>query len=363
MSRLTPLQKKIAPQQAVVVSNPHQVQYLSGFEILVPDEREAFLILTASGASLIQASFSPSPVDTTLRILKGCSSSHLQTYVQKITADNALTEILIDEEDLSVSEYKALQKLALPLSPLPASWIWQQRMLKDATEITALQQASSIAAKCVAACLKQLQPGITELELRDDLLIRLLRAGADFESFPSIIAFGEHTALPHHQPTHKKLESEMAVLIDTGAQVRGYKSDTTRTIWFGSQPAAEFTQIEKIVKQAYAATLTIAKEYREKTQKTTESVHDATTAGDLDKAARSLIAAAGFGSQFNHTTGHGVGLDIHEQPSLNGSSTTVLEPGMCLTIEPGIYLAEKFGYRHENTVLLTQVGAEELTIG
>ena len=349
-TRLQQLQSHLNQSEAWVLSNPNDIYYFTGFESLVPEEREAFLIVTPSKVYLIQASFSPSPNLDQLIILKGCSSQHLTNYLHRITADHALTTLYLDEDHLSVKEYKGLTAINSKLVPLDTTWIWNLRMVKDDQEIADSRQAAAIISTVITKTISFLKPGVTELEVKNYLVQQLWQAGSSAEAFPSIIAFGPHTALPHHQPGETRLEMEMPVLIDAGAQVHHYRSDMTRTIWFGSTPSDQFLQLEKIVHQAYQKAFAVAKS-------------PSATAQQVDEAARNHIAQAGFGPQFNHTTGHGVGLDIHEPPSLNGSNSSPLKPGMLLTIEPGIYLEGSVGYRYENTVLLTTAGVTELTSG
>ncbi len=151
----------------------------------------------------------------------------------------------------------------------------------------------------------------------------------------------------------------MPVLWDFGATVNGYRSDMSRSFWFGKTPSADFKKVKKLVHQAYeAAVKTLVVGSAGTAPKENSS---ARTAQLVDQAARELITAAGFGAQFIHTTGHGVGLDIHEPPSLNWKSPAPLKPGMVVTVEPGIYLEGNLGYRHENTVIVTETGYQEIT--
>lgn len=348
-TRLQQLQSTLSSHSAYLLSNPADLTYFASFGSLLSEEREGFLVVTSEKSYLIQASFSPTPQRSDLTIFKGCSPQHLANYLPRIVTEHELKEIALDEEHLSLKEYKALSSINLAFTELNTAAIWQQRMVKDAEEQASVRQAAHIIHHVVSNLLENLEPGVTEMQLRHQLVQQLLQHGAEAEAFPTIIAFGDHTALPHHQPTERQLHHNMPVLIDAGAKVADYRSDITRTVWFGSEPSAQFQTIEQVVHSAYAAAYKLL---------------DSTpypTAGELDQTARAIITEAGYGSQFNHTTGHGVGLDIHEPPSLNGNNHTPLLPGMIITIEPGIYLEGNLGYRFENSVLLSPSGAEVLT--
>jgi len=193
-------------------------------------------------------------------------------------------------------------------------------------------------------------------------------------AFPTIVAFGKNGAMPHYQPQNIKLKPETPILIDFGVNFENYYSDMSRTIWFGKQPSAKFLKAEKAVKKAHQqvlAKLTTAnldlknkktdlKNSEENTTKSTTKIE--LTAKDLDQAARGEIAQRGFADQFIHTTGHGLGLEIHEPPSLSWQDHTPIKPNMVFTIEPGIYFPGEFGYRHEDTVLMTDQGVKILTV-
>jgi Xaa-Pro dipeptidase len=190
--------------------------------------------------------------------------------------------------------------------------------------------------------------GVTELQLAEECEVLFKKYGSNQLAFPPVIAFGSHTALPHHQPTNTALKKEMAVLLDIGGRVDGYCGDMTRTWWFGDVVPEEFTKLEKIVLEAYAAGLA--------------AVHVGCGSDEIDQQARNVIDKAGYGKYFIHTTGHGVGLEIHEQPSVYFKKKVLLPEHAVFTIEPGIYLDGKFGYRYENTILIEATGAKELTL-
>ncbi|NCN82440.1 MAG: M24 family metallopeptidase [Candidatus Pacebacteria bacterium] len=329
-NRITTLQKTITPGSAVLLADPQHIRYLTGFESLAPGEREAFLVMTNDSATLLYASFSPVEKQSIIEYVPKCS---VAAVLEKIPP---ITSLAADLQALTATEYQALKKSSLTLSSWNSEALWQQRMRKDKQELALISHAVEITKNVLEQILATLAVGMTEHDVRRNLDAQLLLAGADGTAFPTIVAFGENSALPHHQPTDKKLEKEMAVLIDCGAQVAGYCADMTRTVWFGDTPDPEFVKIDAIVHQAFGAAQVALKQEKP-------------TAKSIDTAARQIISEAGYGQQFIHTTGHGLGLSIHEPPSLSARNEQLIKASMVITIEPGIYLTGKFGVRFEET--------------
>lgn len=329
--RITAFQKSISPGSTMLLADPQHIRYLTGFESLAPCEREAFLVVTNERATLLYASFSPVKKVSSITYAPKCS---IAAVLEQLTSS---TQLVVDMQAVTAEEYQALQTAPHTLSKWDADKLWQQRMHKDAEELACITRAVEITKQVLEETLAKLQPGMTELDVRRQLDAQLLLAGADGTAFPSIVAFGEHSALPHHQPTEKALEENMAVLIDCGAQVQGYCGDMTRTIWFGDTPDPEFVKIDAVVHQAFDAAKAVLEQEKP-------------TAKSIDAAARTVISDAGYGQNFIHTTGHGLGLSIHEPPSLSGRTEQAIEAGMVITIEPGIYLSGRFGIRFEETV-------------
>lgn len=351
--RLRHFQNKLPVETAALLSDPADIRYFSGFQFLVPEEREGLLVITREGAFLIQASFSPSINRPEITVLMGSHSSQLEGHLKTILRGSQFKTLWVDKTKLYADEYEAIQRLSgLKLESLNRQTIWQQRMVKDDEEVQLIAHASHIAITAFNKIKAKIAVGVTETELQRWLDLAMFELGAERPAFPTIVAFGPHSALPHHQPTSTKLTANTAVLLDFGAQYQGYRSDITRTLWFGPQPATDFTTIESVVHDAYQAVL----------HQLTSFPAKALKAKDLDQTARGLIGKQGFANNFIHTTGHGLGLDIHEQPSLYMRNETKLKPGMTITVEPGIYLEGSFGYRYENTMALTASGYQELTL-
>lgn len=347
--RLKALRKQLKATESVLISKPTDIFYLTGFPQLAPTEREAFLLVAPKKSWLFHHSFSPT--GPKIKSLNQVPKADLNLIADQL-ATLPTKQLLIDEHNLSFSEYKQLKNRVknLALASLNSSWLWSARAIKDKAEIALMRQAGKLALQVLNRVKKALRPGLTERQVAAQIASLLLAGGAQEPAFPIIVAFGPHGALPHHQPTDFKLKSEMPVLIDLGARYQGYLSDLTRSFWFGKKPTQQFQEIEKLVQTAYQKTLDILIQRKE-----------VVTSKTIDQTARQYLSEQGYGEQFIHTTGHGLGLEIHEPPSLHWQNETKILEGMTITIEPGLYLKNSFGYRHENTVLVTKKGAEILT--
>jgi Xaa-Pro aminopeptidase len=193
---------------------------------------------------------------------------------------------------------------------------------------------------------RQLREGITEYEAAAYLRYLMVKAGAEDQAFDIMFQIGSHSSLPHGRPTDRKLRGNTNILLDWGAKRAGYHSDLTRTFFLGTIPP-QLRKIHHVVLEAQQAS--IAK------------IAPGVPMSEVDAAGRNIIAKAGYGKAFGHSTGHGIGLDIHEQPSLSSRSKGVLQPGMVVTVEPGIYLPGVGGVRIEDDVLVTPEGHRVLS--
>ena len=362
-SVLASLQTQLQPGQALFLSIPADIQYFTGFVFLSPEEREAFLLVTSVECVFFYAAFSPLPEDLpkSVKVVEGTNLKNVESVLTTFFQEHQVRELLLDYSDVVINELEMLKHLAettrIGLNKLDREQIWRMRLIKQPNELVFMRQAGQIAIESFTKVSKSLKVGQTEKQVAVELEHQMRLLGADLAAFPTIVAFGTNGTLPHHQPDGTVLKKETAVLIDMGARVNGYRSDLTRSFWFGSKPSADFTTVSEIVTAAYQAGLDLASQIGSK-----NAAGQSTKASQIDQATRHLITEAGYGPQFIHTTGHGVGLDIHEPPSLNWANSQELLPGMVITIEPGIYLKNLFGYRYENTVVLTASGTEVLTL-
>ncbi|MHB8895556.1 MAG: M24 family metallopeptidase [Candidatus Geothermincolia bacterium] len=220
------------------------------------------------------------------------------------------------------------------------------RVTKDKCEITAVRAAVDCALHAWETLLPMLQPGVTERQLAAGLDYRMMTAGADRPAFDTIVASGPNASMPHAGITDRILEDGDQVIVDFGAMKDGYCCDITRTIALG-EPSPRAAEVAGAVRGAWDAAFAV--------------ISPGVKASEVDAAARGYLENAGLAKEFVHGLGHGVGLEVHEKPSVSGVSVETLEPGMVFTIEPGVYIEGETGARHEELVLLTADGAEALS--
>lgn len=223
----------------------------------------------------------------------------------------------------------------------------QLRLRKDKPEVEAMRRAVQIAQSALEATLPLIKIGMSEKELSAELVTQLLRQGSESEMpFSPIVSFGPNSANPHASPTERRLQQGDLLVVDWGAAHDGYISDLTRTFAVGDVDE-EYRKIHKIVQEANAAGRAAAK--------------PGVPCANVDKAAREVIEKSGYGKYFTHRTGHGIGMEGHEEPYIRGDNLQLLEPGMAFTVEPGIYLPGRNGVRIEDNVVITETGADVLS--
>ena len=248
---------------------------------------------------------------------------------------------------MNVADFSALKKAAGSIKLVPAEGLVTPiRRLKDAGEVDRLRTAIRVAEEAFQKVRQWLQPGLTERAIAAQLVYEMQKLGAQGETFPTIVAAGANSALPHYEPGDAVLTANEVLLVDWGARVGWYGSDLTRVVWLGSIPA-RLKEVFRVVREAH--------------DRATEAVRPGIKAKAVDHVAREIIQKAGYGKLFNHGLGHGLGLVAHESPRVAKTSVDVLEPGMVITIEPGIYLPGVGGIRLEDDVLVTDTGYEVLS--
>ncbi len=252
-----------------------------------------------------------------------------------------------ESQHLSYANYRKLVELADGAELVSVEGVVEgQRAIKDDAEIAAIRRAAQVISEAVPRVVAELIIGITERELSLRLREAILQAGGDDVSFEPVVAFGENSARAHAVPTDRKLSQGDIVLIDAGAQVDGYCSDMTRTVVFGD-PTNKFIEVYQTVRRAQQAAMA--------------AIVPGAVAAEVDAQAREVIDSSPYEGSFGHSLGHGVGLEVHEEPRLGKNSEDVLKVGQVVTDEPGIYLPGWGGVRLEELVLVTQQGAEPLT--
>ncbi len=252
-----------------------------------------------------------------------------------------------DQGQVSVAEHAAYKRECRGMKLVGAgNLVVPLRTIKDAGEIKRIRAAIKVAEDAFKAVQRWLKPGLTERAIAAKLVFEMQKRGAQGETFPSIVASGPNSSIPHAQPGDRKLKKNEPLLFDWGAHVDWYGSDLTRVVWLGSIPR-RLRKIFNVVREAHDAAV--------------EAVRPGITAHELDRVARRVIEKAGFGKRFNHALGHGFGLVAHESPRIGKGTETVLEQGMVITIEPGVYLPGVGGVRIEDDVLITRNGHEVLS--
>lgn len=239
---------------------------------------------------------------------------------------------------------KAVDATLVPISGL----IEKLRLIKDATELKTLKEAAEIADATFEHIIQYIKPGMTELQVSNELEFFMRKQGATSSSFAIIVASGVRSALPHGVATDKIIKAGEMVTLDFGALYKGYCSDVTRTVAVG-EPIDELKKIYDIVLQSQL--------------KGIQEIKPGLTGKEADNITRDYITEHGYGEYFGHSTGHGIGLDIHEGPRLAGTSDEILKPGMVVTVEPGIYISGLGGVRIEDDLVITETGNEKLTHG
>jgi len=224
-------------------------------------------------------------------------------------------------------------------------WLESLRIKKSPEEIQLLRESIALAEKACQKAIESIEPEVQESQVAHRIVDYLSKHGCK-EAFESIVASGERSAMPHGRPTDRRIQKGDAVVIDMGAVVQGYHSDITRTVCLG-EPNDEKKKVYDTLQKAQEAAY--------------KAVKPGAIGKEVDAAARKVIQEAGYAEFFTHGLGHGIGLEVHEGPSVRRASEQVLEPGMVITVEPGIYLPGKFGMRLEDDVLVTDNGYELLS--
>ena len=272
--------------------------------------------------------------------------SQLNELMHKHNASN----VAIESQTLTVSRLHILRAQFKDIEVIDTDVLSNAvnalRMVKDESELECIRKAQEIAETAFESILSFIHVGVTEREIALELNRLMFEYGAEDLSFETIALAGANTSMPHGVPSDKKVENGEFVLMDFGAVYNGYHSDMTRTVCVG-QPSDEMKKVYNIVLEAQTAAINAA--------------HAGMTGQELDLIARSIISDAGYGNCFGHSLGHGVGMEIHERPNASPNSVAELNKGAVVTVEPGIYIAGKFGVRIEDFVILTENGCINLT--
>jgi len=347
--RLAVFQKKLAEHGVgcAVIGPTASMHYLLGGTPLA-DERLCLLLVTKNEVQMVAPRLNEEQIAgfTDVELLTWDDAGGYETALSKsIIVKNRPGTVGIDgsmRADFLLAVLEQVRpKRTLAVDPIIA----KQRIRKSPEEIDALARSLALADRAVAAAAVACRPGVTEAEVAWAAEKSFREDGAQRVEFTQVAA-GLNAALPHYFSADKKLEEGEGIIIDIGASLGGYKSDITRMVFLG-EPGREFLEAFELVLAANAAGR--------------EAVRPGMTAEELDRTVRSVIERGGKGEYFIHRTGHGIGLDVHEEPWIQAGGTTPLEEGMVFSIEPGVYIPGKFGIRVEDIVAVTAQGGRTLT--
>lgn len=268
--------------------------------------------------------------------------------VAQAVAESGISRVGFEADVVSYQQYEAWRgKMPQGTELVPVNGLVERlRAVKDEEELRLIEAAAAITEETLARVVTGIRPGITEVELAVEIEYTMRRLGAEKPAFEFVVAAGERAALPHARPSQKTLERGDLLLLDVGAVYGGYNSDLTRMVVLGP-PDPRQAEIFRQVRLAQEAGLA--------------AIRAGVTGVQVDAVAREVIKEAGYGDHFGHGLGHGVGLEVHEGPRLSSSDQTVLERGMVVTVEPGIYLPGWGGVRVEDLVVVEQDGFRPLT--
>jgi Xaa-Pro aminopeptidase len=353
-NRLFNLQKTIhnANCDALLIDDPTNLFYLTGLNLSTGK-----LLIHGKGADLfVDGRYLESCKKNSPFPVKLCDPPSFEALLSTPEFSH-IKKMGFDSETKTYKAYQQLQNIASKLAntgrviefiPIDSP-LKLQRSIKDQEEIQALREAAILGSLGFDFLCQLLKTGITEQECAIELEIFWKKRGSKGVAFDPIIAFGSNSSMPHYRAGNEKLKEGQIVLLDIGVNYKHYHSDMTRIAFFGT-PNTDLLAIHAIVKKAQQAALDLCQ--------------PGTTLGALDKAARDIITSHGHGDKFTHSLGHGVGLDIHEYPTIRNApplDTAPLTSGMVITIEPGIYIPGLGGIRIEDTVVITDDGYENLT--
>ncbi len=333
----------------LLVTHLPDLRYLCGFT-----GSSAALAVTRRGARLFTDGryTAQAAAETKAAKVQIVSNPPAVAAVQWLAAQPGVEMAGFDPAHTTVAGLTAL-KTALPyrlrrsfLAALPVAFVESLRQVKDEDELSVMREAALLGCRLFEHILNEFRPGITEIEVAAELEHQARLLGAEGMSFETIVASGPRSALPHGRATAFALPRRGFLTLDFGVILKGYCSDMTRTVFLGKPKPKE--------RRAYAAVL-------EAQEAAVAAVTSGASCGEVDEAARGVLRREGLAEAFSHSTGHGVGLEIHEPPRVGSGQSARLLPGMVITIEPGIYLPGEFGIRIEDMVAVTRNGGQVLT--
>lgn len=334
--------------EAVLVTKLENVRYLTGFSgsaamLHVPaDGAQAVLLTDGRYRDQSAAELAAAGVDARVEVAGG--PGQLEALARLVKGTSSLG---LEAAHVTWSLQQRLEDLLDPVRLVPTKGLVEAlRVVKDPGEVARIERACDIADVALAQVKDMLRSGCTEAAFAAELEHEMRRRGASGPSFETIVASGPNSALPHARPTGREVGRGELVVVDFGALVDGYHSDMTRTLCVGEPPDDLAALVEAVLASQRAGLHRVA---------------EGVSAGEVDEASRASLTEAGYGPLFLHSTGHGVGLEIHEAPAVANGSADILSAGSVVTVEPGAYQHDRGGARIEDTVVVTATGARVLT--
>lgn len=326
---------------AVLITRLVNVRYLTGFT----GSNGQLLAIPGGGVFLTDSRYQEQSRREVPDVRRATYPQKLAAALAEAAAAERVRRIGFEAEGMTYRSWRELADLdEIELEPLEDE-VERLRWAKDAEEIGLLERAQEITDAAFDRVIGKLAEGVTERQVAFELDLAMREIGAGRVGFDTIVAFGENAAEPHHRPSERSLRRGDVVKMDFGCVVEGYHSDMTRTVAFG-EPEPRLREIHDVVLRAQLAGI--------------DAVRSGITGGEADRAARSVIEDAGAGERFGHSLGHGVGLEIHEGPTLRGGSEDVLPEGAVVTVEPGVYVPGLGGVRIEDAVVVGADGCRPL---
>ncbi|WP_018659843.1 M24 family metallopeptidase [Allofustis seminis] len=343
--RVQNVQKKLVQEglDAILITSPYNLRYVSNFTgttgLSVITQEKAFFVTDfrymeqaahqAKGFEIVQ-NFGP-----------------ILDEVKKLIAQENIKKIGFEADHVIYNEFLTMKELFDAELVGVTGFVEELRLVKDPTEVETIRQAIRITEIAYRHILDYIQPGMTEIQVANELERFMKEQGASSVSFDTIVASGKRSAMPHGVASEKEIEMGDMITIDFGCYYKGYVSDMTRTFALGD-PGEELKEIYQIVHDAH--------------RKAALAVKPGMTGAEIDAIARDYIKDHGYGEYFGHGTGHGIGLEIHEGPTVNATNNKPLVPGNVITVEPGIYISGLGGVRLEDDILVTEDGHENLMV-
>ena len=344
--RIQQLQKLIRRSglDSLLITSPADWYYLTGFT----GESGTLIVDRQAGTLVTDGRFTTQAKEEMRRVTVVLQQDGLYRSCGEFLALGKRKRVGFDPQQVTIGQLDALKKTAgHAVSFKPAGGLVQGlRAVKDASELAQMRKAAILAGDVVEAAIKLLKPGIREFEVAAEIEYQLRKRGASGAAFESIVAFGARSALPHARPTAKRLRKNELVVLDLGAILGKYCSDITRTVFVGKAPTRIRLWYQAVFEAQSAAI---------------DAVANGASCGEVDAAARGVLAAHRLDQFFVHSTGHGLGLEVHEEPRLAKGQKTLLATGNVVTIEPGVYVAGIGGIRIEDDVAVRERQHEVLT--